>query len=209
MAIRHAITHAGAAATVPIHVPVKESKSNGLMQRAIRTRQGMLRTTKCHVERVAAARVPLLHPLVEWMILWAATLLYRFKNNRYGRTPYQMVTGHQSNRPIAPFGEVVHFRLADRRPHVHKGESVLVLGAAIGIADRSDQAFILTGDGIKACRSVRRVAPDMRWNGQSLLTLEWTVPEALYGEQDPSEEYPSNRQFGTVQRQVESVPPVM
>ena len=109
----------------------------------------MMRTLECSVERHIKAPLPILHPIVEWICLWACTVLYRFRKNRYGRTPYQLVTGHQSNRPIAPFGEMIEYRMADRRPHVHKGESIWRPGAFIGMADRSNQAFVLSVDGIR------------------------------------------------------------
>ena len=96
-----------------------------------------------------------------------------------------MVTGHHSNKPIAPFGEMVEFKLAERKPHVHKGESSWQSGAFIGMADRSNQAFILSVDGVRACRTVRRVPPDRRWNMQFLMANGWTIPEVMYREQDP------------------------
>lgn len=193
VAIRNALMRAREAPTVPLNVPVRESKPNGAMERAIRSWQGQRRTIKCFLERKLQRPLPILHPIVEWVGNWASTLLYRFKNKRYGRTPYYLVTGHQSSRPIAPFGGMVEFKLAERKPHVHKGESVWRTGAFLGMADRSNQPFILSTDGIKACRTVRRVSPDRRWNIDFLMASEWTIPEALYGEPDPPEEHQSLR----------------
>ena len=73
IAIRNALTRGREAATVPINVPVRKSKSNGAMERAIRTWQGMMRTIKCSVERQAKAPLPILHPIVEWAGTWACT----------------------------------------------------------------------------------------------------------------------------------------
>ena len=142
-------------------------------------------------------------------------MIYRFKKNRCGRTPYQLVIGHQSNGPIAPFGEMVSFRMADGKPHVRKEDRAWKRGAFIGMADRSNQAFVLSEEGMRACRTVRKVAPDQRWNPDFLLAMEWTVPQALYGEQDPPpEELPSNRGHVVPRRvnpdipQVTYLPPV-
>ena len=65
VAIRSAVARAREAPTVPINVPVRDSKSNGAMERAIRIWQEMMRTIKCSVERRGEVPLPILHPLVE------------------------------------------------------------------------------------------------------------------------------------------------
>ena len=188
---------------------MRESKSNGAMERAIRTWQGLLRTLKCAVERHTGGPLPILHTIVEWIALWACALFYKFRKNRYGKTPYQVVTWHQRSRPIAHFGEIEEFTMTDRRPHVHKGESARNQGAFIGMADKSNQAFVLSVEGIKACRTVRGAAPNTKWNPDFLLAMERTIPEAPYGEQDPPDELPSNMEYCIPRRAGGDIPRVL
>ena len=91
MAIRDALTKKRRAPTVPLDVPVRESKSNGNMERAIRTWQSMFRTFKESLQEKIQCDVPINTTVAEWMSWWAVELINRtkkMKKKKYGRTPY-------------------------------------------------------------------------------------------------------------------------
>ena len=85
MAIRKALTRKRKAPTVPLDVPVRESKSNGTMERAIRTWQGSFRTLKESLQFKLKTSISTTTTIAEWMSWWAAELLCRCRKNRFGR----------------------------------------------------------------------------------------------------------------------------
>ena len=56
--LRDAVAVARTAPTVPLHAPVRESKANGAMERAVRTWEGQFRTIKSHFETSSSLRTP-------------------------------------------------------------------------------------------------------------------------------------------------------
>ena len=96
--------------TVPLDVPVRESKGNGAVERAVRTWSGQFRTLKSHVESEIGEEIDKKHPMLQWMAWWAAALLCRVPIKSHGRTVYEYVTGHVMKAPLACFGEALMWR---------------------------------------------------------------------------------------------------
>ena len=63
LALKRAVIAARQGETVPIESPVRESKCNGAVERAVRTWQGQMRTIKHHVEHCLQERLAHDHPL--------------------------------------------------------------------------------------------------------------------------------------------------
>ena len=78
---------------VPLEVPVRESKANGAVERAVRTWQGQLRTLKSHLESGIDFVLPREHPILQWCAWWAASLLNRVAVQSHGRTVFEYATG--------------------------------------------------------------------------------------------------------------------
>ena len=57
--------------------PVHSSKSNGLIERAIQTVQGQIRTMKSALEDKWGVELEINHPLWPWLVEYAAFLLTR------------------------------------------------------------------------------------------------------------------------------------
>ena len=110
--LRTEVTMRRSAPTVPINSPVKESKCNGAVERAVRTWQGQLRTLKDHLEHELSEELGPRSPVWTWCAWWAAALLNRVKITGTGRTPFELSTGHQAKTPMAAFGEKLHWRRA-------------------------------------------------------------------------------------------------
>ena len=70
--LRREVAATRTAPTVPIDVPVRESKANGGMERSVRTWSGQFRTLKSHLEYETKIQIPLHHPVLQWMAWWAA-----------------------------------------------------------------------------------------------------------------------------------------
>ena len=102
LAIRDAIAQKRTAPIVPLDVPVRESKSNGNMERAIRTWQNSFRTVKEGLQEKLNREIPINSIIAEWISWWASELINRVRKNKFGRTAYQMVMGRDLARPLAP-----------------------------------------------------------------------------------------------------------
>ena len=105
--------------TVPENSPVGESQANGLVENTIKRVQGQIRTIKDHFESNIKAELKMEHPVFEWLMDWAAAVLNRYVVDASGRTPYFVIKGRNSKRPIAMFGERVLYmplKLPNNKP---------------------------------------------------------------------------------------------
>ena len=82
-------------------VPVRESKANGAMEKAVRTWAGQFRSLKSHLEYELKTEIPLHHPVLQWMAWWAAGIFNRYAVRHHGRTAHEYATGHKTKLPVA------------------------------------------------------------------------------------------------------------
>ena len=75
VALRKAISAARVGDTVPINSPVRCSKSNGKMERAVRSFQGQLRVLKFHFEKGIKRQMPSSCAMFSWLVKWASEVL--------------------------------------------------------------------------------------------------------------------------------------
>ena len=68
-----------------IDSPVRESKSNGAMESSIRAWKGQMRTMRLYLEHRLKKKIPLGHPLLDWLTVWAAELLTNIELGMAGR----------------------------------------------------------------------------------------------------------------------------
>jgi hypothetical protein len=151
--------------------PVGESQSNGMIERAIQTWEGQVRTMKDALETRIGTAIPPDHPLLTWLLQHAAALQRRCTVGGDGRTPQQRIKGRSSTRPTAEFGERVWYR------PVKIGDSLQVVmkeGYYIGVQDRSDESLIGTKEGPIKVRDVRRRPDDEKWR-QEVLDIDFTT----------------------------------
>ena len=156
------------AATAPIESPVRESQSNGTIERAIRSWQGQFRTLRHQLEANIGAKVSMESPIVEWMAIWAAELITRFVLRESGRTAYESITGHRCKQPTFMFGETIMFRCAPDKTGRHKSESEWSIGVFVGVESRSSEYLIVNKHGLYKCRTMRRLPRDKAFIEQSI-----------------------------------------
>ena len=132
--------------------PVGESESNGAVERAIQTWSGQVRTMKDALESRLKCDIPAEHPIMTWLVEYAATLIRRCSVGADGKTPHEKIKGRPSRRPVAEFGEKLWFRpLHDRKT---KLDMVIEEGIFGGLIGRSDEALIAVENGVVKCRSL-------------------------------------------------------
>ena len=78
----------------PIDVPVKESKMNGAVERAVKSWEGQFRTVRLHVEKIGAIDervIDAILPLWQCCAWWASSILNRFVVRPKGLTSYELI----------------------------------------------------------------------------------------------------------------------
>ena len=158
IALKQAIAVRRKAETIPIESPVRESKSNGRIERAIRTWQAQFRTMRHHLESRIAEKLKKDSAIIEWLIVWVADLLSKYKVHENGRTTYEMNTQHVWKGKVIGFGEKVHYQFkipANEKDSCSTEKNGI--GYFVGIINRNTQYIISTTDGIITCSTVRRM----------------------------------------------------
>ena len=79
VALKTAVAASRLGATTPIESPVRESQCNGAVEQAVRRWQGQLRTLKGHFEANMGKKLPVAHPLMGWLVIWAGEILLKYK----------------------------------------------------------------------------------------------------------------------------------
>ena len=175
--------------TIPLDVPVRESKGNGAVEKAVRTWTGQFRTLKCHLEGELMTKIDKKHPILQWMAWWAASLLCRVPVKMHGRTVFEYITGHKMKTPITCFGESVLYRKKRHIGELNKLDSEWSDGVFLGISGNTPLALIGTENGIVRTRDYRtRPEGPERWNKDLISKFNTTFQEYIV----PSTEVPSS-----------------
>ena len=69
--------------------PVKESKSNGVIENAIQQVQGQIRTTKDCLETRLGRKIKGSENIFPWLVIHAARTINRYQVGRDGKTAYK------------------------------------------------------------------------------------------------------------------------
>ena len=95
--------------TVPIESPIRASKSNGMMEGAVRRWQEQLRTIKHYTEAKLGKRIEVDSPMFSWLIPYCADIINKFRVGADGRTAYERITSHKCKSFVVGFGETVDY----------------------------------------------------------------------------------------------------
>ena len=169
MDLKRAIMASRVGITTPIESPVRQSKSNGAMERAIRTWQGYLRTIKKYFEDKCKIKLDIKHELFQWMVMWSSESLNFFKVHASGKTTHEMITGHKMKRKVPGFGEKVMFRMAPEKKR-YKSETEWDQGLFVGVIARSTEYVLMNEEGIFKTENIKRFAAG---NEYDETCLEW------------------------------------
>ena len=157
MALQRAVCLARRADTVMIESPVRASKSNGKVERAVRTWRNKVRVLRSHLERRMGKEVPKEHPMMEWIYVWAAQVVTKFHVKENGKTAYEDMTGHKARHNVYGIGEKVQFMVTPDKTDRDKDAPGYQFGVFIGIIARTTEYLIAAKGQIFKCRSVRRL----------------------------------------------------
>ena len=174
--------------TVPQESPVKESKCNGKMEKAIQNLEGQMRTLRCAIESETGVWVHPRSRMYNYMLHWACTILTRYRVARWGKTPFQTLTGHQCSRPIAPFGTPVLWKETLKNHERDKGDTDWHQGVFLGVRWRTSEAIVSTADRVILCRTIRVDPEAEKLTEDDMNDIKTSVIELVYSKTDSENE---------------------
>ena len=150
------------------HSPTLCSKSNGVIERAIRIVQGMVRTLRSAVEEKWGVSIGIDHAVWSWLIEYAGWLLSRCQVGKDGRTAYERIKGKRAKIQGLEFGEGVLWKR--KRAGGPLGKLACMWNDGVFLGMKGGTGEIIVGDerGVWVTRSVRRKPIEERWDRENL-----------------------------------------
>ena len=148
------------AETALIESPVRESKSNGNVERAVRNWRDQYRTMRHYVEHRMKTKIANGSPLSTWLVAWAADVINKFRVRDNGRTAFELMTQHRCKHLVVGFAERVHFQ----HTLVDKNQYKKDVGMFLGMNDRCNSFLIGMSEGIYASPHVMKFSEDQAYD---------------------------------------------
>jgi hypothetical protein len=103
------------------HPNAYDSSGNGDIEAAVKQLTGILRTNKLDLERRIGMRIPQSHPMMSWLVSYAAWMLTVRVVGEDGLTAYQRVRHKSFAKRLVPIGESVQVYLQPKGPERREG----------------------------------------------------------------------------------------
>ena len=153
---------------VPENSPVGASQSNGVIERGVQSVGGQTRVILDAVESKYGVVIPYSHPILFYIIEYAAFLLNRFEVGRDGKTAFERCKMKKSKVLGIEFGESVHWRRKKAGGALGKLSVAWEDGIFLGVRGRSGELIVADGKGVWKTRTVNRKPISERWDRASL-----------------------------------------
>ena len=88
------------------HAPVHSSRNNGVVERAVQSVQGMVRTMRSALEEKQGAKLEVDHAVWSWLVGYAGWMLTRGEVGHDGKTAYEQSRGKVTKIPGMEFWRV-------------------------------------------------------------------------------------------------------
>ena len=102
----------GDAVTISEHCAVGDSRGNDFIERAVRTVEEMLRTSKLDLEARISETLKMTHKVIPWLIEHAVDLVNKVQVSQDGKTSFERVKKKRFNGDILRFANPVMMRVA-------------------------------------------------------------------------------------------------
>ena len=176
----------GGGAFIVEQSPVGASQSNGVVERGIQSVVGQVRVLLDALEARWGVDIPTTHPVITWIVEYAALLLNRFEVGHDGRTAYERCKKKKAKMMGIEFGEAVFWRRQREGGALAKLSSTWEDGVYLGVRGRSGEIIVADGKGVWKTRSVQRKPIGDRWDARSA-DLVKDVPWRC-SEEDPNDD---------------------
>ena len=152
----------GAAITVIEKSPVGSSGSNGVVERAVQTVEGLMRTLKSACEERMNTKIKPDDKLVIFMAEYASYLLNRLDIGKDGKTAHERCRGKRATVMAVEFGEKLLWKIR-QKSKLEKLNPRWDFGVFVGVKADSGELWVATKAGLQSVRSVRRLPLEDRW----------------------------------------------
>ena len=187
----------------------RDSQSNGVVERAIQSVEGMVRTMKLALEKKIKTFIPATHALMTWIVEHAAETINRYQVGVDGRTAYERLKGKKYNGEVFEFGQMVFHRF----PGVVKGGSMEPRwdhGIWLGKSPKSDEHLICMENGslVKA-RSIIAKTPSESWSAEAVMKVKKNPTGVNFAPREPDQGRSIDEDIDAARRTFENHGPVV
>ena len=175
----------GAGRMVIEHSPVHSSQSNGYIERAVQTVQGVIRTMRSALEEKWGVSIGIDHAVWSWLVEYAGWLITRCEVGKDGRTPYERMKGKKGRIQGMEFGEGVWWKRRREGGPLGKLTSMWENGVFLGVKGTTGEIIVGDERGVWATRTVRRKPEEERWQRENLeriVGVPWRKSEEEEGD---------------------------
>ena len=158
----------GSMRTVIEHSPIYQSRSNGIIERAVQSVEGQMRVLRSALDEKLGVGIPVGHPIWPWITEYSSFLLNRFEVGKDGKTAYERTKGKKANVYGVEFGEAA---LGKQRPMgggLGKLACLWQDGVYLGIKGSTGEFIVADVKGIHRTRTIQRKPIEERWRTDNL-----------------------------------------
>ena len=160
--------------------PVGSSASNGVVERAILSVEQQVRVMKDAIENRWGVKIGTKHPVIPWIVEYAAVLLNRFEVGHDGKTAFERNKGKKAKTLGIEFGEAVLWKRRPTGGALGKLSCMWEDGVYLGIRGSSGELVVSDSKGVWRTRTVQRKPIEERWreDGHEMIKkVPWTDDE--------------------------------
>ena len=158
----------GGGKTIIEHSPTRSSKSNGVVERAVQSCQGMIRTLRSALEVRLGVHLGAENRMWCWIAEYAGHLLTRFEVGKDGKTAYERMKGKKARHAGFELGESILWKRKRAGGPLGKLTCMWEDGIYLGVKATTAELIIGTKSGVWVTRTARRKLEDERWSKDSL-----------------------------------------
>ena len=159
-----------------------DSQSNGLAEVAVREVKGVARSMKFALGELYHKDIGSKHPILPWLVAYAAGQITRGQIGPDGQTPHQRLKGRAFRKLLPVFGEcVMYLPIGKRTSRLQERWSD---GLFLGVVDRSSDFYVGTALGVVRARSLRRRPVEERASPELLDKLVGVPWQPVPGDPD-------------------------
>lgn len=166
----------GASRMMVENSPVFSSKSNGIVERAVQSVQGLIRTLRSSVEDKWSVKLPTDHAIWPWLAEYAGYLLTRAEVGKDGRTAYERLKGKKARLQGHEFAEAVYWKRRPEGGPLGKLTCLWNEGVYLGVKPTTGELIIGDERGVWRTRTTRRRCESERWaqeNVKKIAGVPW------------------------------------
>ena len=130
------------------HSPVRSSKSNGVVEKAVQEVQGMVRTMRSALEDKWGMKMSVEHPIWAWLIEHSAFVWSRYHVGKDGKTAYERIKGKRCKTAGMEFGEGVLWKRRRDGGPLGKLTCMWEDGIYVGIKGSTGETMVADGKGV-------------------------------------------------------------